>query len=289
VAFEMLGPPRNAKLLFEAHLLRLAFGTMSAVRAATPEQVRETIAELLDEAASDAGVREAMRGERVMMLDTMKLLAERKMDAAALTGAGPGKGGFNLPVPRGIIFSDAAIVVAHETQVVAAFERSPDYAAYRQNAPGVPAALQKSPTLHFVAGMLMPSLDRFILQQYRSKADRRLAATALALRLYAVDHGGTSPLALDELVPNYLPSVPRDPFAAGDKPLRYSRSDPAAPLVYSVGDDGVDDGGSRTSTRAGRNDAGRWDRRDAVLEMKPMRLLRTAEEEKKAAEEEEGS
>jgi hypothetical protein len=47
VAFEMLGPPRNAKLLFEAHLLRLAFGTMSAVRAATPEQVRDALDRLV--------------------------------------------------------------------------------------------------------------------------------------------------------------------------------------------------------------------------------------------------
>jgi hypothetical protein len=43
VAFEMLGPPRNAKLLFEAHLLRLAFGTMDAVREASPEQVRDAL------------------------------------------------------------------------------------------------------------------------------------------------------------------------------------------------------------------------------------------------------
>jgi hypothetical protein len=39
VAFEMLGPPKNSKLLFEAHLLRAAFKSMSAVREATPEQV----------------------------------------------------------------------------------------------------------------------------------------------------------------------------------------------------------------------------------------------------------
>jgi hypothetical protein len=43
VAFEMLGPARNSKLLFEAHLLRLAFGTMEAIREATPEQVRDAV------------------------------------------------------------------------------------------------------------------------------------------------------------------------------------------------------------------------------------------------------
>lgn len=39
VAFEMLGPPRNTKLLFEAHLLREAAGTMSAVRESTPAEL----------------------------------------------------------------------------------------------------------------------------------------------------------------------------------------------------------------------------------------------------------
>jgi hypothetical protein len=47
VAFEMLGPPRNTKLLFEAHLLREAFGTMTAVRESNPEEVVERIETML--------------------------------------------------------------------------------------------------------------------------------------------------------------------------------------------------------------------------------------------------
>ncbi len=47
VAFEMLGPPRLTKLLFEAHLLRLAFGTMEAVRDATAEEVSARLDELV--------------------------------------------------------------------------------------------------------------------------------------------------------------------------------------------------------------------------------------------------
>ncbi len=47
VAFEMLGPPRVTKLLFEAHLLRLAFGTMSRVLEATPAEVAQALDELV--------------------------------------------------------------------------------------------------------------------------------------------------------------------------------------------------------------------------------------------------
>jgi NAD(P)-dependent dehydrogenase (short-subunit alcohol dehydrogenase family) len=49
VAFELLGPPRNSKLLFEAHLLRLVFPNMDAVRRSTPEQVRDALDRLVRE------------------------------------------------------------------------------------------------------------------------------------------------------------------------------------------------------------------------------------------------
>jgi hypothetical protein len=47
VAFGMLGPPRLTKLLFEAHLLRLAFGTMTAVRESSPESVSRALTQLV--------------------------------------------------------------------------------------------------------------------------------------------------------------------------------------------------------------------------------------------------
>jgi len=39
VAFEILGPPRLSKLLYEAHLLQRVFGTMRAVEKATPKEM----------------------------------------------------------------------------------------------------------------------------------------------------------------------------------------------------------------------------------------------------------
>ena len=47
-----------------------------------------------------------------------------------------------------------------------------------------------------------------------------LAATAVALRRFRLDHG-TYPRALDELAPIYLKTVPLDPFA--DRPPTYVR------------------------------------------------------------------
>jgi len=49
IAFEMLGPPRVSKLLFEAHLLRRAFATMSEVEAASGEKIRDRLNQLIVE------------------------------------------------------------------------------------------------------------------------------------------------------------------------------------------------------------------------------------------------
>jgi hypothetical protein len=48
VAFENLGPPRLSKLLHEANLLRVAFGTMDKVRAASPRALATELACLLE-------------------------------------------------------------------------------------------------------------------------------------------------------------------------------------------------------------------------------------------------
>lgn len=73
----------------------------------------------------------------------------------------------------------------------------------------------------------------------QTSVNNRLLATALALRAYKLDHGSYPP-ALAALVPAYLPSIPNDPFTAG--PLRY-RTTANDYVLYSVGPDGIDDGG----------------------------------------------
>ncbi len=49
VAFEMLGPPRNTKLLFEAHLLRETFGSMADLRESSVDEMVERLDRLVRE------------------------------------------------------------------------------------------------------------------------------------------------------------------------------------------------------------------------------------------------
>ena len=55
VAFELLGPPKNSKLLFEAHLLRTAYRTPGAVRESTPEEICERLNRLIREEGRQEG------------------------------------------------------------------------------------------------------------------------------------------------------------------------------------------------------------------------------------------
>ena len=74
---------------------------------------------------------------------------------------------------------------------------------------------------------------------------------------------GNFPPSLESLVPDYLPSVPRDPYDG--KPLRYL---PAKGIVYSVGLDCRDSGGTAEVTGP---EPGSWDCEDIVFEITPRK------------------
>ncbi len=76
-------------------------------------------------------------------------------------------------------------------------------------------------------------------------AARRLLASSLAVRAYCADEEGL-PDSLQQLVPKYLPTAPLDPYSHG--PLAYRRQGNGY-LLYSVGPDGTDDGGTLPLTR----------------------------------------
>ncbi|MGC9942932.1 MAG: hypothetical protein ABSE48_13960 [Verrucomicrobiota bacterium] len=73
-----------------------------------------------------------------------------------------------------------------------------------------------------------------------AEAERRILVTAIALERYRAAQGSYPP-ALDALEPVFLGAVPVD-FMDGE-PLRYRLADDGHFLLYSVGLDGVDNGG----------------------------------------------
>lgn len=81
----------------------------------------------------------------------------------------------------------------------------------------------------------------FKLVYWQTLAQKYMAATCLALALYASDHGRV-PDTLESLVPEYLPFVPVDPLSPSGESLKYCPHE-RVPNLYSVGRNGVDDGG----------------------------------------------
>jgi len=70
---------------------------------------------------------------------------------------------------------------------------------------------------------------------------KNVAVTAIALKRYQLKHVNYPP-NLNSLVPEFLPSVPLDPVDG--QPLRYRRNADGTFLLYSVGENGKDDGGN---------------------------------------------
>jgi len=73
------------------------------------------------------------------------------------------------------------------------------------------------------------------------QAKQQVLLASLARQSWHADRGGY-PATLDELVPEYLATVPTDPF--GDRPLTYRRTADGYQL-YSLGPNRVDDGGQK--------------------------------------------
>ncbi len=91
-------------------------------------------------------------------------------------------------------------------------------------------------------------LNTALRKALRIEAARRVVITAIALKRFQLKHGHW-PETSGELVPEFLPSVPIDPYDG--KSLKYHPNSDGTFLLYSVGEDGVDDGGNPTNTASG--------------------------------------
>ena len=79
--------------------------------------------------------------------------------------------------------------------------------------------------------------------------------TAIALKRYELQHHQL-PDTLDKLVPDFLESVPTD-YMDG-QPLRYRRNADGSFLLYSVGENGKDDGGDPTLEKGAESSSFNW-------------------------------
>lgn len=204
---------------------------------APPQDVRRMIDALLDERAYRDGLRQALRGERMMQLDSVRAL---RNGVAVPTGPGVQARPYN-PVMRvglsPLLNRNAALMLDRMTEIIPLADE-PDYPSARAKLPAPP---DRGNPLNMMANILLPSLDRMFNTHHRLSSDRRMAAAALAIRWYQLDHAGRRPPTLDALVPKYLPAVPKDALLA-NQPIGYLPN-AKRPRLYSAGENNKDDRG----------------------------------------------
>jgi hypothetical protein len=95
----------------------------------------------------------------------------------------------------------------------------------------------------------------------KAETERSLILSAIALKRYALRFG-KSPPTLDILIPEFFASVPAD-YMDG-RPIKYRFNDDRMLVLYSVGEDGKDDGGD-SGLQAGKTGLRNlWERKDFV-------------------------
>jgi hypothetical protein len=169
------------------------------------EAIRKLIALLLDESALSASQINALQAERMETLDTSEAIA---------SGNDAGNPGHLGPVTR-YVFAPL-----YRASALSALESQTAVARVAHETKDWPTALARMEGIKPV-GILVPigltcnSSPNYNLRgHFEALTERRLAVTALAIRLYQHDHNGARPQRLEELVPTYLPAVPRDAMAA---------------------------------------------------------------------------
>ncbi len=107
------------------------------------------------------------------------------------------------------------------------------------------------------AEMFLPGLSKAAQKFAFGQSSVDLARVAIALERYRLAHG-EYPEALEALVPTFLATLPHD--VIGGRPLQYRRADKEHFLVYSVGWNEKDDGGTIALKEDGTLDAesGDW-------------------------------
>ncbi len=103
--------------------------------------------------------------------------------------------------------------------------------------------------------------DIMIRKELSVQTQQQMALAAIAIERYRLKKGRI-PSELSALVPDYLPIVPRDNMDG--KALRYRLAPNGGFQLYSVGQDGKDNGGDPTPRPGSSHYAQIWDGRDAV-------------------------
>jgi len=97
---------------------------------------------------------------------------------------------------------------------------------------------------HLISAIALPNFQRAFDKVLRTETERRMTITVIALKRFHL-RNDCYPAALSELVPQFIATELVDPWSG--KPFRYRLNADGVFTLYSVGEDGRDNGGDPTS------------------------------------------
>ncbi len=118
----------------------------------------------------------------------------------------------------------------------------------------ISAEVDELSLFYSLAKMRLSSWEGIVQIDLRIAAQIDCARVALAIEQYRLAKGSL-PKELTDLAPRYIDKGPIDPFDG--KPLRYKLTEPGY-IVYSIGDDGTDEGGLEKDKVAQGGDPYDW-------------------------------
>jgi hypothetical protein len=108
---------------------------------------------------------------------------------------------------------------------------------------------------HSMLSESIVTLAGVVRKVMRVEAAKQIVVTAIGLKRYQLKHGNYPP-NLDSLVPEFLSVIPTDPVDG--KPLNYRLKADGTFLLYSVGENGKDDGGDPSLKKGVESSSFNW-------------------------------
>lgn len=201
----------------------------------TDEQLAK-LSQILENGDDNAGISRAFAGERCIVVEYLK--DPTSYDLSIFSDPPP----FPRPLVTlckitGLADTDALLCINLMSNYMEVMQLEPHYR--KEAVEAIEAKRNKISKIHVLLHIAMPSLSRCVTLDLRGIARLRTARVALAIERYRLASGNL-PDVLSDLIPSYMDTIPSDPFDG--EQLRYKKLDIGF-VVYSVGEDGQDDGG----------------------------------------------
>ncbi len=214
------------------------------------EQMKQAFTEGVD---SDA-VSRSLVGECAMGLDFFVNSPDPKEwnSVVGNNGSNPMVTGAAMSLYRasGFLQNDTLFYMRHMSQFAAGTEQShQERFKTAQEAEAEVGRMRSefSSKLMLISKMLLPALGKAVGKDLGVIATMEATRTALAVEQYRLKHNDQVPANLEDLVPDFLESIPEDPFSGS--PVKYRKRERGF-VIYSVGADLKDNQGlSRTEAQ----------------------------------------